>query len=83
MEMWKSELIDRGSAGFEHAAILADLDTDGVDELYVASDKHKEIRRYVWNGTRMVKETIYKRPNDLPIFIWNLMPVPVELIPSN
>ncbi len=83
MEMWKSELIDRGSAGFEHAAILADLDADGVDELYVASDKHKEIRRYVWNGSRMVKETIYKRPDDRPIFIWNLMPIPKDLIPSN
>ena len=83
MGMWKSELIDRGSAGFEHAAILTDLDGDGSDELYVASDKHKEVRRYVWNGTRMVKETIYKRPDDRPIFTWNLMPVSMELIPSN
>jgi hypothetical protein len=31
----------------------------------------------------MVKETIYKRPDDRPIFTWNLMPVPMELIPSN
>ena len=28
--------IDKDSSGFEHAAILADLDEDGVDELYVA-----------------------------------------------
>jgi hypothetical protein len=83
MGMWETELIDRGSAGFEHAAILADLDGNGSDELYVASDKHKEVRRYVWDGTRMVKETIYKRPDDRPIFTWNLMPVPIELIPSN
>jgi hypothetical protein len=83
MGMWKTELIDRGSAGFEHAAILADLDGNGSDELYVASDKHKEVRRYVWDGTRMVKETIYKRPDDRPIFTWNLMPAPIELIPSN
>jgi len=79
---WTRELIDRDSAGFEHASILADLDEDGVDELYVASDKHKEVRRYVWNGTKLVRETIYTRPDDRPIFTWNLMPVPVSLIPD-
>jgi hypothetical protein len=83
MEMWKMELIDRGSSGFEHATILTDLDGDGIDELYAASDKHKEVRRYVWNGSRMVKETIYKRPDNRPIFLWNVMPVPMELIPSS
>jgi len=80
---WKSEVIDRSSGGFEHAAILTDLDEDGVVELYVASDDHKEVRRYVWNGRRMERETIYKRPDDRPIFTWNLMPVPMELIPKN
>ncbi len=80
---WKAELIDRDSAGFEHAAILTDLDGDGVVELYVASDRHKEVRRYVWNGKRMEREVIYKRPDDRPIFTWNLMPVPMELIPRN
>ena len=80
---WKAELIDRDSAGFEHAAILTDLDGDGVVELYVASDRHKEVRRYVWDGRRMKREVIYKRPDDRPIFTWNLMPVPMELIPRN
>ena len=79
---WKKELIDRDSAGFEHAAILTDLDGDGIVELYVASDRHKEVRRYVWNGRRMERETIYERPDDRPIFTWNLMPIPVELIPK-
>jgi hypothetical protein len=83
MTKWKSELIDRDSAGFEHAAILTDLDGDGVEELYVASDRHKEVRRYVWNGKKLVRETIYKRPDARPIFTWNLMPIPVELIPQN
>jgi hypothetical protein len=78
---WQRELIDKDSAGFEHAAILADLDGDGVDELYVASDRHKELRRYVWDGARLVREVIYKRPDDRPIFTWNLMPVPVALAP--
>ena len=78
---WEVELVDPDSAGFEHAAILADLDGDGVDELYVASDRHKELRRYVWRSGRPVRETIYRRPDLRPIFTWNLMPVPVELIP--
>jgi len=78
---WQRELIDKDSAGFEHASILADLDADGRDELYVASDRHKELRRYVWNGEELVREVIYTRPDDRPIFTWNLMPVPVDLIP--
>ena len=80
---WKSSVIERNSSGFEHATILSDLDGDGTVELYVASDDHKEVRRYVWNGRRMERETIYKRPDDRPIFTWNLMPVPMELIPKN
>jgi hypothetical protein len=78
---WERELIDKDSAGFEHASILSDLDGDGVDELYVASDRHKELRRYVWDGSRLVREVIYSRPDDRSIFTWNLMPVPVEMIP--
>jgi len=79
---WTLELIDKDSAGFEHAAILTDLDGDGVDELYVASDRHKEVRRYTWDGEKLVREVIYKRPDDRPIFTWNLMPVPNALIPG-
>jgi hypothetical protein len=79
---WKVENIDRNSAGFEHASILADLDGDGIDELYVASDKHKEVRRYAWDGRKLVREVIYRRPDKRPIFTWNLMPVPVSLIPA-
>ena len=80
---WKATLIDRNSAGFEHAALLTDLDQDGVDELYVASDKHKEVRRYTWQGGKPVREVIYERPDDRPIFTWNLMPVPSSLIPGS
>lgn len=80
---WKATLIDRNSAGFEHAALLTDLDEDGVDELYVASDKHKEVRRYTWQGGKPVREVIYERPDDRPIFTWNLMPVPSSLIPGS
>jgi hypothetical protein len=77
---WSMELVDADSAGFEHAAILTDLDGDGKDELYVASDRHKQLRRYVWDGRRLVRELIYARPDDRPIFTWNLMPFPVELL---
>jgi hypothetical protein len=79
---WKAELIDRDSSGFEHAAILADLDGDARDELYVASDRHMEVRRYVWDGSKLAREVIYERPDDRPIFTWNLMPVPVQLVPG-
>ena len=82
-DAWKVSSIDRNSGGFEHAAILSDLDGDGKDELYVASDKHKVVRRYVWdaNRKRLVGKVIYRREEPGSVFTWNLMPVPVELVP--
>jgi hypothetical protein len=78
---WKLELIDGRSGGFEHAAILADLDADGRDELYAASDQEKLVRRYRWNGKRLVGEVIYRRKDPGSVFTWNLMPVAIELVP--
>lgn len=78
---WEVSLIDADSKGFEHATTAADLDGDGRSELYVASDEHKEIRRYVWSGSRFERETIYARPGDDSILTWNLTPVPVDLMP--
>jgi hypothetical protein len=78
---WSRTLVDEKSSGFEHAALLSDLDGDGRDELYVASDNDKELRRYVWDGQRLARETIYVRPPGGSVFTWNLMPVPVDLIP--
>jgi hypothetical protein len=77
---WRVEAVDRNSKGFEHAALAADLDGDGTDELYVASDDDRELRRYVWVDGKPTRETIYTRPDPSPIFTWNLMPVPVELV---
>jgi len=77
---WKLTQIDAHSKGFEHAALLTDLDGDGVDELYVANDDEKEIDRYVWKGGKATRETIYKRSSSLPVMTWNLMPVPVALV---
>jgi len=88
---WALESIDRQSGGFEHASILTDLDGDGKDELYVASDDHGEVRRYTWNGKGFDKETIYERTyavggqqKKVPgaAFTWNIMPIEVELIPT-
>ncbi len=78
---WAVESIDKDSSGFEHAAIFADLDEDGVDELYVASDDHKEVRRYIWEEGKSVREVIYTYPAGISIFTWNIMPVPVTLVP--
>jgi hypothetical protein len=56
------ELIDAKSGGFEHATHLADLDKDGQMEIYVASDKQKEFRRYVYVDGEYRKEVIAPIP---------------------
>jgi hypothetical protein len=77
---WSVTSIDKDSSGFEHASLLTDLDGDGMDELYVASDDQGEIRRYVWTGRGFARRTILKRPVPGSVFTWNLMPVPVEMV---
>jgi hypothetical protein len=81
-DRWEVELIDADSKGFEHAAILADLSGDGRDELYVASDDDREIRRYVWHEGAFRRETIYRHEDALPLLTWNIVPAPVELLPT-
>ncbi len=78
---WRKKAIDRRSSSFEHAALATDLDGDGLQELYVASDNDKALRRYVWNGRRLAKEEIYKREDNRSILTWNIMPIPVDLVP--
>jgi hypothetical protein len=77
---WSRKPIDRDSGGFEHASILTDLDGDGIDELYVANDDGDEVNRYVWKDGKPEKTTLYSY-EDVSGFTWNIMPVPVELIP--
>ena len=79
---WTITSIDRNSGGFEHAALLTDLDHDGADELYVANDDAGSIDRYVWRDGSPVKETLYTHPEGLSGFTWNIMPAPIELIPK-
>ena len=76
---WSKTSIDTDSGGFEHTALLTDLDGDGTDELYVASDDDKQIRRYVWQDGEAVREIIHTWDDGLSRFTWNLMPVPVEV----
>lgn len=77
---WSIESIDRNSAGFEHAALMADLDENGIDELYVASDEQGELRRYVWVNGRPRREVIHRRDVPRSRMTWNIMPVPVSLV---
>lgn len=75
---WSVENIETNSSGFEHAALLADLDEDGKDELYVAADDQGELRRYVWVDGKPVRETILKRDNPRETWTWNIMPLPAN-----
>jgi hypothetical protein len=77
---WGVESIDRDSGGFEHAALLTDLDGDGTDELYVAADVQGELRRYVWVRGRAKREVILKRDIPMSRMTWNVMPVPTTTL---
>lgn len=77
---WSQESIDRDSSGFEHAAVVADLDDDGSSELYVAADEQGELRRYVWVNGRARRETIHRRDVPRSMMTWNVMPVPVSVL---
>jgi len=79
---WTVTQIDADSGGFEHAALLCDLDNDGLDELYVADDKGKKINRYIFEDGEIKKEKLFSYPERLSGFTWNIMPVAVGIIPS-
>jgi hypothetical protein len=81
LSAWSLESIDRDSSGFEHAALLTDLDNDGVDELYVANDDDGQVNRYTWQDGTAVRELLYSYPEGLSGFTWNIMTAPVELLP--
>jgi hypothetical protein len=71
---WSVASVDRDSSSIEHAALLADLDGDNLDELYVANDDHLEVNRYVWRAGAPVKETIYTYPKGSDFMTWNISP---------
>ena len=74
---WTVTSIDRNSSGFEHAALLTDLDGDGRDELYVAADDQGELHRYLWKEGAFQRETISGRAVPAAMMTWNLMPFTV------
>jgi hypothetical protein len=77
---WQVSSIAKDSSGFEHAAMLADLNGDGLDELYVASDDQGELRRYSWDGTAWTREVLVKHDNPKQFFTWNLTSAPLDLV---
>ena len=79
---WTKELIASDSSGFEHASILLDLDEDGRDELYVASDDQNEVRRYTRTDDGWEKEVLVTYDDGLGRFTWNIMAAPAALLPA-
>ena len=77
---WSAESVDRNSGGFEHAALIADLDENGTDELYVAADEQGEVRRYVWVTGRARREVILSGRVPRSLMTFNIMPVPASLV---
>lgn len=80
---WQRDRIASDSSGFEHAALLADLDEDGRDELYVASDEQHEVRRYTYRDGAWKKDVLYRYEGGMPGFTWNLTSVRASLVPSS
>jgi len=80
---WDKRRVADDSSGFEHAAVLADLDEDGQDELYVASDDQHEVRRYAWRQGVPQREVLYRYPDRMSGFTWSITPVRASLIPAS
>ena len=80
-ESWTKEVIADDSSSFEHATTLLDLDGDGRDELYVASDDQNQVRRYTWDGDAWQRDIILEYSDGLPRFTWNIMAAPAALVP--
>ncbi len=80
---WQRDRIASDSSGFEHAALLADLDEDGRDELYVASDEQDEVRRYTLREGAWMKDVLYRYEGGMPGFTWNLTTVRASLVPPS
>jgi hypothetical protein len=79
---WTTESIARDSSGFEHSALLTDLDGDGKDELYVAADDQGELRRFVYANGRFEREVIARRDVPRQRMTWNIMAAPIDgLVP--
>jgi hypothetical protein len=77
---WARTLIDDGSSssGFEHATLIADLNGDGRNEIYVAADDQDSLNRYTWDGSRFAKERLATLKEDCITFNLNSIPHPAK-----
>ena len=73
---WAVSQIDAESSGYEHATVVADLEGDGQAEIYVASDRQRELRCYRWEGDHFAKEVIAPISPDEITFNLAAFPVP-------
>lgn len=71
---WAITQIDANSSGFEHAALLTDLDGDRKAELYVGSDDQGEVRQYRYERGAWKKAVLQTREHPDAIMTWNIMP---------
>ncbi|MGA1874427.1 MAG: FG-GAP repeat domain-containing protein [bacterium] len=63
---WEKALVEDESSGFEHATLIADLNLDGRQEIYVASDDQHLLRSYQWDGkTFQGKDVISLQRDDI------------------
>ena len=71
---WDKELIDDDSSGFEHATLIADLDKNGLSEIYVAADDQGVLRKYQWDGKKFKREEIMSLDKGTITFNVNALP---------
>jgi hypothetical protein len=67
---WKVANIDDNSSGYEHPLHLADLDGDGVLEIYVAAEDQGELNVLRWKDGKFVKELVV--PLNKGDITWNI-----------
>ena len=67
---WKVTNIDENSSGYEHPLHLADLDGDGVLEIYVAAEDQGELNVLRWKDGKFVKELVV--PLNKGDITWNI-----------
>jgi hypothetical protein len=69
--------------GDRHAKeiLVADIDGDRVDELYVANDGASRVDRYVWQGGHAVRSVLYTHPAGERPLTWDITPVPTTALP--
>jgi hypothetical protein len=67
-ERWPTERIDHASTAVELATALADLDRDGVAEIYVAAEDQGQLRAYVWEADGFHRYELMEIPRDVMNF---------------